>query len=260
MWQWNPAKCIASDLTTRSAASRALPFDTVKPNFESSAPVAMYSCVCASTPGVTRTSTRARRRGRAATSASMRSSSSNESATMRPTPRVEREPQLGVGLVVAVEHDARRREAGVERELRARRRSRRRGAAPRRPPGGPWRRRGTPCPRTTPRRHRTPSRYSAAACPQLGLGVHVERRAVLARERVEVDPSIASRPAASTVAVRGSSPSVERCVDGVRHAHDSGSSSRRRAATSRRARARRAPPARWRDRAGTPPPARAAPA
>ena len=48
---------IASDLATRSAASRAAPLATVKPNFESSAPVAMYSCVCASTPGVTRTST-----------------------------------------------------------------------------------------------------------------------------------------------------------------------------------------------------------
>ena len=96
MWQWKPAKLqrVATS-TTRSAASRARRrWRRAKPNFESSAPVSMYSCVCASTPGVTRTSTRGAG-SPSATSASRRSSSSKESTTMRPTPALERGAQLG---------------------------------------------------------------------------------------------------------------------------------------------------------------------
>ena len=117
MWQWNPAKCIASDLTTRSAASRALPFDTVKPNFESSAPVAMYSWVCASTPG--------RDPHQHAGGSGVVSRHERVDAIElvegvgddAPDAPLQRQLQLGVGLVVAVEDDAAGREAGVEREL-----------------------------------------------------------------------------------------------------------------------------------------------
>ena len=56
-----------------------------KPNFWSSWAVAMYSCVWASTPAVTRTITAAVRPSDAVTRSS-RSSSSNESTTIRPTP------------------------------------------------------------------------------------------------------------------------------------------------------------------------------
>ena len=162
MWQWKPAKPSVSDLATRSAASRAAPLATVKPNFESSAPVAMYSCVCASTPGVTRTSTRGAGQP-SATSASSRSSSSKESATMRPTsdssavrssasdlllpwntmraggnPARERDVQLAAGGDVEVQALARR-------------------------PAAPSRCTGTPCPRTTPPRHRTRRRTRGSA-------------------------------------------------------------------------------------------------
>ena len=155
MWQWKPAKSIASDLATRSAASRALPFDTVKPNFESSAPVAMYSWVCASTPGVTRTNTRA---GAAPFAGDERLDAVELVERVgddAPDAALERELQLGVRLVVAVEHDAGRGEAGVERELQLAA-----GGDVEVQPlvgheAGHGARRGTPCPRTRPRRRRT---------------------------------------------------------------------------------------------------------
>ena len=116
MWQWKPTRSIASLFATRTAASRAAPVDTVKPNFESSAPVAMYSCVCASTPGVTRTSTRGRGRP-PATSASMRSSSWTPSTTSLPTPSSSVESELELRLVVPVEHQALGGEAGPVRDV-----------------------------------------------------------------------------------------------------------------------------------------------
>ena len=64
---------------------RPRPTDTDSPNFWSSCAVAMNSWVCASTPTVTRTSTGCTTPARAAASA-MRTTSSKESMTMRPTP------------------------------------------------------------------------------------------------------------------------------------------------------------------------------
>ena len=72
--------------STRRTASAASPPASEKPNFWSSWAVAMNSWVCASTPTVTRTSTRCGRRRARAASAASRAISSNESTTIRPTP------------------------------------------------------------------------------------------------------------------------------------------------------------------------------
>ena len=69
----------------RRTASKASPEVIENPNFWSSWAVAMYSCVCASTPAVTRTITRARIPVSSVTIAS-RSISWNESTMIRPTP------------------------------------------------------------------------------------------------------------------------------------------------------------------------------
>ena len=118
MWQCSPASCIASLFATRTAASSAAPLATVNPNFESSAPVAMYSCVCASTPGVTRTSTARRAHALAPRALRCGRARRRSRPTIRPMPIVERHAQLGFGLVVAVEHHPRRREPGPVREER----------------------------------------------------------------------------------------------------------------------------------------------
>ena len=57
MWQCSPTSSIADDRCARSTARAASPLARLKPNFESSWPVAMYSWVWAWTPGVTRIST-----------------------------------------------------------------------------------------------------------------------------------------------------------------------------------------------------------
>src|SRR5664279_5263049 len=80
-----PAKCNTPRPTTRCTAARASPLSRPNPNFESSVPVSMYSWVCASTPGVTRTCTCG--------------------------------AGLGRRFVVAVEHDAIGREAGRQRDV-----------------------------------------------------------------------------------------------------------------------------------------------
>ena len=72
------------------------------------------------------------------------------------------------------------------------------------------------------------SRYSAAPCPQLGLGVHVERCAVLARQRVEVD-AVDRQPSGGVDGCRArqqpqSSGASRRGAGGRVAAHDSGSS------------------------------------
>ena len=99
---------------------------------------------------------------------------------------VERGAQLGGRLVVAVEHDALGRETRRAARRAARRRSRRRGRDPLRRRGAPSRCRGTPCSRT---RRRPPKLGAVLAAPgaQLVFVVHVQRRAELAREAVEVD-------------------------------------------------------------------------
>jgi hypothetical protein len=93
MWAWIPTNSTMpsdSRADRRWAARFAAPDARPNPNLESSCPVWMYSWVCTSIPGVTRASTL----GRTAdgppfdsdTSCSMRSISSNESMTIRPTP------------------------------------------------------------------------------------------------------------------------------------------------------------------------------
>ena len=57
MWECRPSSLSAGASSTRRTASKASPLVIEKPNFWSSWAVAMYSCVWASTPAVTRTST-----------------------------------------------------------------------------------------------------------------------------------------------------------------------------------------------------------
>ncbi len=84
-WACMPTSSTASEAAARASASAAAPDATPNPNLESSWPVRTNSWVWASTPGVMRMSTLGAARP-PATSASMRSSSSKESTTMRPTP------------------------------------------------------------------------------------------------------------------------------------------------------------------------------
>ena len=72
--------------STRRTASSASPPAIEKPNFWSSWAVAMYSWVCASTPAVTRISTRRGPAELASSAAASRSISSKESTMIRPTP------------------------------------------------------------------------------------------------------------------------------------------------------------------------------
>ncbi len=99
-----PTSSTAGEAAARASAASAAPDATPKPNFESSCPVRTNSWVCASTPGVMRTSTFGTGRP-PSTSASMRSISSNESITMRPTPLGHGSAKLVDRLVVAVQHE-----------------------------------------------------------------------------------------------------------------------------------------------------------
>ena len=94
---------------------RRRPRQIEKPNFWSSWAVAMYSWVCASTPAVTRTITPTGASCPAASSAS-RSISSKESTTIRPTPASTARRSSAHGLVVAVEADPGRVDAGAQRD------------------------------------------------------------------------------------------------------------------------------------------------
>ena len=60
MCECSPANSSCGSAITRRTASSAAPEASEKPNFWSSCAVAMNSCVCASTPVVTRTRTRGR--------------------------------------------------------------------------------------------------------------------------------------------------------------------------------------------------------
>ncbi len=85
MWLCRPTSSRPGRASTRRTASAAVPSASPSPNFWSSCAVAMNSCVCASTPTVTRICTRCRVPWRSAASAT-RSISWNESSTIRPTP------------------------------------------------------------------------------------------------------------------------------------------------------------------------------
>ncbi len=108
-----------------ATASAAAPEETEKPNFESSWPVRTNSWVCASTPGVTLTSTfgRSGAGGDDSSRPPRRATSSKESTTIRPTPSERAAGQLLARLVVAVQHQVVGGDAGRERdvELSARR-------------------------------------------------------------------------------------------------------------------------------------------
>ena len=156
----------------------AAPPASEKPNFWSSCAVAMNSWVCASTPTVTRTSTRGRT-PRSRASAVSRSISSNESTMIRPTPASSARASSDDRLVVAVEADPLRRHPGGQRDgqLAAGADVEEQallGDRSGRPPCT-----GTPCPRSRRRRRRRPPRNVAAAGPQVVLVEHVGRRAVL---------------------------------------------------------------------------------
>ena len=85
MCECRPAKCRPAAARTRATAARASPVASDRPNFWSSCAVAMNSCVCASTPTVTRTSTRAVTPWRWATAETV-SISGMASMTRVPTP------------------------------------------------------------------------------------------------------------------------------------------------------------------------------
>ena len=93
-------------------ASSASPEVIEKPNFWSSCAVAMYSCVCASTPAVTRTITRAGRcaRGERGDPLDLVEGVHDDPADSG----VERALELGRGLVVAVVADPGRVEARAQ--------------------------------------------------------------------------------------------------------------------------------------------------
>ena len=179
----------------RSASPLARP----KPNFESSAPVSMYSCVCASTPGVTRTMHRGRgtavgdqrlepvelversrrrsgRRPPRARRAARPSDLLLPWNTMRAgrEPGVQRDVQLAAGRDVEVEPllgDEPRHRGAEERLARVRDR----------------------------RRHRSASAYSRQRAAQLVLVVDVQRRAEARRRgRRGRRPPTGRRPSAST--------------------------------------------------------------
>ena len=57
MWECRPSRFSPSASCTICTARHASPLVIENPNFWSSCAVAMYSCVCASTPAVTRTIT-----------------------------------------------------------------------------------------------------------------------------------------------------------------------------------------------------------
>ena len=188
-------------MTTRVTAASASPLSSPNPNFESSVPVSMNSCVCASTPGVTRT-----------WSAGDRGTGCRE--TVDAIELVERVDDDAADPVLAPRAAARRRTcccrgtrrapSGTRRAARraARRRSRRRARGPPRRRGGPSPCRGTPCSRTQ-RPRRTPAWYSRHRRAELGLVVDVQRCAEPLGQLGEVDARRARRDPPSTDAARG---------------------------------------------------------
>ena len=115
MWLCSPSSSRPGASSTRRTASSASPEVIEKPNFWSSCAVAMYSWVCASTPAVTRTSTRAvarqllRHRGQPLDLVERVDDDPADAG-------LHRAAQLPGGLVVAVVADPRRVEPGPQRD------------------------------------------------------------------------------------------------------------------------------------------------
>ena len=177
MWQWRPTRStLLGASVARSTARSASPLARLKPNFESSCPVAMNSWVWAWTPGVMRSKHVGRGPARSACSTSSRSSSSKRVDHDVAHARGDRLTQLVEALVVAVQHARVGGHAGARARRAARRRSRRRAASPPRRRGVPspgtgtpwWRRRRCSCrTRRPPRgsgRAGAPRRRRTAAC------------------------------------------------------------------------------------------------
>ena len=172
----------------------------------------------------------------------MRSSSSNESTTIRPTPALQRALELGVRLVVAVEHDAFRRESG-----RAARHAARRPVATSRSEtlfGDEPRHRGAQerLARVRTRRLRNAAKYSRHRAAQLRLVVDVQRCAERLGELGKGDAG--ERDAAARRPTRERGRAARRRT--ARSRFGFVVVDRRRCAPSRPARARRGARARWR--------------
>ncbi len=166
MWACTPTSSTPGSNSRAATASAAAPEETENPNLESSWPVRTNSCVCASTPGVTRTRTlgRARRRRRGFEQASEAGDLVEGVHDDAADPMGERVGQLGGRLVVAVQDEAVGGHAGRAARHGARRRTRRRGACLPRGPAGPWRGTGRPWwrrRRPRPRPRRLPGRRGA---------------------------------------------------------------------------------------------------
>ena len=102
---------------TRANASPACSIE--KPNFESAWPVEIFSCVSPRTSGVTRTSTCCSPpRARAPREQTLQALDLVEVVEHdQPNAALQRHAQLGLGLGVAVQHDALGRKARVQREV-----------------------------------------------------------------------------------------------------------------------------------------------
>ena len=117
MWACTPTSSTPGRSSRAATASAAAPEETENPNLESSWPVRTNSCVCASTPGVTRTRTLGRVDVGAEDSSRppRRAISSKESTTMRPTPWVSASASSSVDLLLPCRT---RRSAGTLAERR----------------------------------------------------------------------------------------------------------------------------------------------
>ena len=167
IWACTPTSSTPPINSSAATASVAAPDVTENPNFVSSWPVRTNSWVWASTPGVTRTSTagRADRPG-AVIGQPAEPGDLVERVDHDPAhPDLERAGQLGLGLVVPVQHEPRRGHAGRRVPPRARLRWRRPATGPPRGPAAPSPCRGTPSSRRRPlhRRRRAPP-GSAPGC------------------------------------------------------------------------------------------------
>ncbi len=181
MWQWIPPNVSPGASTTRRTAASASPFATENPNLDRSVPVSMYSWVCASTPGVTRTNTDAAEAD-PLESVQLGEGVRDDDAHAGVASRFD----LLVALVVPVEHQSLTRESRPGARRAARRPSPHRASARLRRPAEPSPGTGTPCPRT----RRSPAPKLAANVrapgPEVVLVVHEQRRPELRRERTDV--------------------------------------------------------------------------
>ena len=181
MWECRPTSSSPGRASDRRRRPRAAaPLAIEKPNFWSSCAVAMYSWVCASTPGghpdhAPAAARRARRR-----SAASRAISSKESTMIRPTPASTRPRQLGDATCCCRgSRSAPGGKPAAQRDGELAAACRRRGRGPPRRPSGRRSCRGRPCRRSRRRRPANASRNARGAGAEVVLVQHVRRGAVL---------------------------------------------------------------------------------